>query len=61
MPDHKFKIGEHVRFVSRSVTGTTKEGYEVVRLLPPSRTDVQYRIKNLRTGQERVVIESEIS
>lgn len=61
MSEHKFKIGEHVRFVARTFTGATKEGYEVVRLLPPSRTDVQYRIKNLRTGQERVVIESEIS
>jgi hypothetical protein len=41
---------------------TLSEGtYKVMRLLPPTGMDNQYRLKAVKSGQERVVREDEIS
>jgi hypothetical protein len=60
MVTHKFKVGQVVVAMA-SPFGVTPEGrYEVVRLLPPMGMTNQYRLKSLKTGQERVTPEHEL-
>ena len=69
MPRHKYAIGQIVKFFSVIGTRTSKTAeksmydndFEITRLLPTMGADFQYRIKNAKTGQERVVAESEIN
>ena len=58
---HRFKMGQHVRytpnvFVRDAVAGA----YTIVRQLPPSGEEHQYRIKSVDENFERVVRESEL-
>jgi len=68
MPSHKFKVGQAVLF--RLSTPRLKpvkqqqgrkEEYEIVRLLPRTGSEYQYRIKGGADGHERVVTEIEIN
>jgi hypothetical protein len=60
MDEHKYKIGQKVKFLNPIGRTTVEEDFEVTRLLPSDRTNVLYRIKGADTGQERVVTEVEI-
>ncbi|NKB42832.1 MAG: hypothetical protein GKS03_01010 [Alphaproteobacteria bacterium] len=68
MSVHKFKVGQHVKFDAPSLRLTTrvadpdapKDNYEIMQLLPPAGSDLQYRIRGGAIGQHRVVTESEI-
>ena len=58
---HKFRVGDSVRvsrgrFPDRSGAGI----YEVVRLLPETEGEFQYRIKSAGASAERMVREGEI-
>ena len=58
---HRFSVGQNVRytpnvFVRDAVAGA----YVVIRQLPPSNEEHQYRIKSLDENFERVVRESEL-
>ena len=58
---HRFRVGQNVRytpnvFVRDAVAGA----YVVIRQLPPSGEEHQYRIKSLDENFERVVRESEL-
>jgi hypothetical protein len=58
--EHKFKIGQMVE-ARVSISGQTPPGtYEVTRLLPPTGTSNQYRLKSLKSGHEWVVREEDI-
>ena len=62
MNDHRFAVGEMVRFSPGSQMQATLRGtYTIVRLLPAEHNDQQYRIKSTTDGHERVVKESQLS
>jgi hypothetical protein len=60
MAAHKFKVGQLVTLHSKR-HGVWAELFEVVRLLPLTNGDFQYRVKSTKDGHERVVLESELS
>jgi hypothetical protein len=61
MQDHKFKIGETVRFIRKNLPGRLADGvYEVTRAMPFDGIEASYRIKALHENHERVAREGEI-
>ena len=61
MAKHKYGVGETVVFRPMRVTyGAPALPCKVVRLLPSDGVDLQYRVKAIAEGQERVVRESEL-
>jgi hypothetical protein len=60
MAAHKFKAGQLVTLHSKR-HGVFAEQFEVMRLLPSSGGDFQYRIRSVRDRHERVVLESELA
>ena len=59
MGEHKYKIGQRVKFMNPIGRTTIEEDFEVTRLRPSDQIEVLYRIKGADTGQERVVTEIE--
>jgi hypothetical protein len=60
--EHKFRVGQVVRMRRGPIhTALSEATYKVTRLLPATGMDNQYRLKALKSGQERVVREDEIS
>jgi hypothetical protein len=58
---HMFRAGQMVRLVRGYPHRDAAEGsYEVIRQLPYSEGDFQYRIKSAREQHERVAKESEL-
>ena len=61
MQDHKFKVGETVRFVRKNIPGRIAGGlYEVTRAMPFDGVELSYRIKAGHETHERAVREDEI-
>ena len=61
MQDHKFKIGDTVRFVRKNLPGRIAGGvYEVTRAMPFDGVEASYRIKAGHESHERAVREGEI-
>jgi hypothetical protein len=59
--DHKFKVGQTVRYTSGPYGRGSDGGvYQVTKLLPPEGDDRQYRIKSVNEPHERVVKESQL-
>jgi hypothetical protein len=58
--EHKFKIGQVVEARQSMNIHTPPGPYEVTRLLPPTGTSNQYRLKSLKSGHEWVVREEDI-
>ena len=56
---HKFKVNQSVELVARDLKSRGR--FAIVRLLPTEHGVLQYRIKSLVDGHERVVIESELA
>ena len=62
VPEHKFKVGQSVSFMSGPFgRGGTNGIYKITQLLPPEGDDYQYRIKNGDELYERVVKESQLN
>jgi hypothetical protein len=59
--DHKFRVGQSVRFTSGPFGGGGNGIYKVTQLLPPESDDYQYRIKSASERHERVVKESQLN
>jgi len=57
---HKFKIKQLVDFVAWDFRLTPLGQFEIVRVMPVEHGIHQYRIKSMKDGHERVVIESEL-
>ena len=60
MPNHKFRIGQHVNLlppISRHASGGV---YVVTKQLPQNAGEYEYRIKSINEAHERVVRESEL-
>lgn len=61
MAQHKFSIGQSVRFTpDRSADASARGAYTIVRALPESGGVLQYRVKARVNGQERVVREDQL-
>jgi DNA-directed RNA polymerase subunit H (RpoH/RPB5) len=61
MQNHKFKIGEIVRFVRKNIPGRVAGGvFEITRAMPFDGIEVSYRIKAGQESHERAVREGEI-
>jgi hypothetical protein len=62
MEDHKFAVGQTVQFTPGALDRAAPRGsYKIVRLLPPSASINQYRIKSTLDGHERVAQESQLT
>jgi hypothetical protein len=61
MSGHKFKAKQLVDFVAWDFRLTPLGQFEIVRVLPVEWGVCQYRIKSIKDGHERVVLESELS
>jgi hypothetical protein len=57
---HKFKVGDVVEARASLFKATPPGPYEVMRLLPPTGTSNQYRLKSLENGHERIVREEDV-
>ena len=61
IPVHRFPIGQRVAFTPSPFDGSAQRGvYTVMRHMPSEDRDLQYRIKDLRDGHERMVRESQL-
>jgi hypothetical protein len=56
MATHKFRVGRKVQLAAYAPAGD----YEIVRQLPESNGEFQYRIKGSHEAHERVVKESQL-
>jgi hypothetical protein len=62
MATHKFKVGETVELRSGGLDRNAPRGfYRIERLLPVESRIVQYRVKHITDGHERVVTEGHLS
>jgi hypothetical protein len=62
MTAHKFKVGQKVELLWGRVAGPSVPGrFEIVRTLPESAGNNQYRVRSLADGHERVVTEPELA
>jgi hypothetical protein len=62
MTSHKYEIGRIVRTGGRRNAVIPPGAYEIVRQLPSgdAECDLQYRVKAVHDGHERIVKESEV-
>ncbi|MEJ0016342.1 MAG: hypothetical protein WDN25_07195 [Acetobacteraceae bacterium] len=61
MSRHKFKIGQTVHLVPNRLERHVPGGaYKIERVLPDEGRDLQYRVKNVQDGHERVVNEAQL-
>ena len=61
MSEHKFNVGQTVEYSPGFNASGGKGRYTVVRQLPDAGEIPQYRIKSVRDGQERMVLENQLS
>ncbi|HVC54550.1 MAG TPA: hypothetical protein VND95_01260 [Stellaceae bacterium] len=62
MAAHKFIIGQTVQFSPDRYQDSAGRGrFKVVRLLPEAANVLQYRVKSLVDGHERVVREDQLA
>jgi hypothetical protein len=62
MAAHKFRVGQKVALVRGRVAGPADPSkFEIVRTLPESGGNNQYRVRSLADGHERVVMEPELA
>lgn len=61
MAQHKYSIGENVRFTpDQDIDASARGAYTIVRALPESGGILQYRVKAKIDGRERVVREDQL-
>ena len=66
---HKYAVGQRVHYILGSTGRLSREveksisgsAFEISRQLPSAGAEFQYRVKNMTTGQERVVNEGDIA
>jgi hypothetical protein len=61
MKNHKYKVGDLVRFTRTSRDNAPSGDYEILRLLPFEGDRIQYRIKSMHENYDRVVGEEQLS
>jgi hypothetical protein len=58
---HKFKVGQSVEFTASALHPKPLGSFKVVKVMPSERGILQYRIKSVMDGHERMVLESELA
>lgn len=58
---HKFKVGQSVQFVASALHPKPLGAFTVTRQMPGERGMLQYRVKSVMDGHERMVMESELA
>ena len=70
VPQHAFAVGQRVKFVPALTTvirdrqadaALYAASFEIVRQLPRAESALLYRVRDITSGQERVVSEQEIT
>lgn len=61
MQTHKFKVKQSVELVASYLRLKPLGRFAIVRMMPTEHGILQYRIKSLTDGHERVVMESELA
>lgn len=62
MTDHKYQVGQLVRFAQEGAGRSSPAGdFRIERLLPEGDRQPQYRVKSILDGRERIVRETEVS
>jgi hypothetical protein len=61
MQNHKFSVGQRVKFYNRVRAAAAQGEYEIVRLLPAEEGQFQYRIKSELERNERVAAEDQLN
>jgi hypothetical protein len=62
MSEHKFEVGQTVRFSpDRNQQVAARGSFKVVRLMPEQASVLQYRVKSQLDGHERVVREDQLA
>jgi hypothetical protein len=61
MPSHKYAAGRKVQFAPNDLRLSLPGQFEIVRTMPIEHGILQYQIKSLRDGHQRVVTESDLS
>jgi hypothetical protein len=62
MGNHKFRIGERLRFQASGLTSSQSGIYEVLALMPQERgAGFQYRLKSTVDNHQRVALEDALS
>jgi len=62
MSQHKFSIGQTIELLAGSRDSNIPRGrYKIQKLLPSETRDLQYRVKHVLDGHERVVRESQFA
>ena len=62
MTEHKFVVGQRVRFLPDQLQLRPDQGwFKVVRLLPEAASVLQYRVQSQLDGHERVVREDQLT
>ena len=58
---HRFKVGQTVHLMPNRLERHVPAGaYTIQRALPDEGRDLQYRVKNVQDGHERVVTEAQL-
>ena len=58
---HKFKLGQSVEFVASDFRLKPLGVFKIVRVMPSERGIVQYRIKSVMDGHERMALEGDLA
>ncbi|MCB1485865.1 MAG: hypothetical protein KDJ88_00235 [Bauldia sp.] len=61
MQNHKFSVGQKVKFQNRIRGASVPGEYEIVRLLPEEEGQLLYRIKSTLERNERVAAEDQLN
>lgn len=61
MERHKFKVGQSVEFTASALHPKPLGSFKIVKIMPSERGVLQYRIKSVMDGHERMVLESELA
>ena len=64
MGQHKFRVGQVVEFLPNRLDPLSRNvprgNYTIERLLPRDTSELQYRVKHMVDGHQRVVAESDL-
>ena len=61
MPSHKYAAGRKVQYGPSDLHLSPPGQFEIVRAMPIEHGILQYRVKSLKDGHQRVVMESDLS
>jgi hypothetical protein len=61
MVTHKYKVGQSVEFIASALHPRALGPFKILRVMPSERGVLQYRVKSVMDGHERMVLESELA